>query len=471
MINLPRNVCESIVANNLCIGCGVCAAVCPPSVLDMEFNVFGSYIPVEYKEGCLEKCDLCLRACPFSDQDENEDTLAKTAFGQTRGISHAPESGYYLDCYVGYSTINNHRLNGASGGMATWFLEKLLNDGVVDKVVCVTPNNGDVEKLYHFDILNTAESVRDNSKSCYYPVEISDVVSRILNEKGRYIIVGLPCFIKSLRLAMRKNKRLQQRIVVLVGLVCGQTKSKFFVEYLASLLGGGHYPLRAVQFRIKDSTRPATDYGVQISWQDRNKVLPKQIFWTEGISKVWTHDYFKPNCCNFCDDVFAETADVVFMDAWLPKYKEDYRGHSLLINRNEKFKRIFEDAKTSTTANLETIDINEVIKSQKSTLRQKREMMQYRLYLAEKDRLSIPRKRLTSAIVISKQEQLITELKMRIRELSFLLWAKEKNASKLDQTLKWKNAQINLLVFIKRFVLMITEKRIRTALKKRFKFL
>ena len=471
MINLSRNVCESIVAKNLCIGCGVCAAICPPSVLDMKFNIFGSYIPVEYKEGCLEKCDLCLRACPFSDQDENEDTLAKATFGQTRGISHAPEPGYYLDCYAGYSTVNNHRLNGASGGMATWFLERLLNDGIVDKVVCVTPNSGDVKKLYHFDILDTAEAVRDSSKSCYYPVEISNVVSRILSENGRYVIIGLPCLIKSLRLTMRKNRRLRQRIVVLAGLACGQTKSKFFVEYLTSLLRGAHYPLRDVQFRIKDSTRPATDYGIQISWQDKNKVLTKQIFWTEGISKVWTHDYFKPNSCNFCDDVFAETADVVFMDAWLPKYKEDYRGHSLVINRKEEFKKIFEDAKTSNSANLETINMIEVIKSQKSTLRQKREIMQYRLYLAEKDGFSIPQKRWKSAIVINKQEQIMTKLKMKIQELSFLLWAEEKSASKMDDTLKWKNAQINLLVVIKRFVLMFTEKRVSTALKKRLKFL
>ena len=467
----PRNVCESIVDKNLCIGCGVCAAVCPPSVLEMKFNIFGTYVPVEYKEGCLEKCDLCLRACPFTDQDDNEDTLAKAAFGQTAGISHTPELGYYLDCYVGYSTINNQRLNGASGGMATWFLEKLLSDGVVNKVVCVTPNSGDVEKLFHFDILDTAEAVRKCSKSCYYPVEISDVVSRILNEDGRYVIIGLPCLLKSLRLVMRKNKRLRQRIVVLVGLACGQTKSKFFVEYLASLLGGSQYPLREVKFRIKDPDRPASDYGIRLGWLELNELITRQIFWTEGISKAWTHDYFKPNSCNFCDDVFAETADVVFMDAWLPKYIEDYRGHSLIINRKEEFIKIFEDAKASENVNLETINKIEVIKSQKGTLRLKRQVMQYRLYLAEKAGLSTPQKRWTSAIDIGKQEQIITKLKMEIRERSFLLWAEEKNASKMDPILKWKNAQINLLTFLKRFVLMFREKRLSTALKKRLKFL
>ena len=52
-------------------------------------------------------------------------------------------------------------------------------------------------------------------------------------------------------------------------------------------------------------------------------------------------DYFKLNPCNYCDDVFAELADVVFMDAWLPKYSKDPLGHSLVINRNKAFTFIF----------------------------------------------------------------------------------------------------------------------------------
>lgn len=33
-----------------------------------------------------------------------------------------------------------------------------------------------------------------------------------------------------------------------------------------------------------------------------------------------------PRACNYCDDVFAECADVTCMDAWLPEYSQDHRG-------------------------------------------------------------------------------------------------------------------------------------------------
>lgn len=52
-------------------------------------------------------------------------------------MKYLPETGYYLDSYVGYS--NEFRQSSASGGMATWLLTRLLKEGIVDYVVCPTP--------------------------------------------------------------------------------------------------------------------------------------------------------------------------------------------------------------------------------------------------------------------------------------------------------------------------------------------
>jgi coenzyme F420-reducing hydrogenase beta subunit len=222
-----KNVCTEVVSKNLCIGCGICASICPHENLKIKFNRFGEYNALEIGNSCDEKCHLCLDVCPFYNNQDNEDTLGKKLFTKTSGIKHTPETGYYIDSFVGYSNIKSHRENGASGGLATWTLEKLLTDNLVDHVACVSPNN-DPEKLFKFKICNSPEEVRECSRSCYYPVETSGVVRHILQNEGRYAIIGLPCVCKAIRLAMQLSPKLERRIKFVLGLVCGQTKSKFF---------------------------------------------------------------------------------------------------------------------------------------------------------------------------------------------------------------------------------------------------
>ena len=199
-----RNVCEAIVLNDLCVGCGLCASVCPRMVLDIRFNEFGEYNPVEHREGCLPDCDLCLQTCPFWRQADNEDTLARAVFEQVPDIQHRWETGYFSDCYVGHAE-SDLRMCRTSGGLGTWFLLKLLEEGVVDKVVSVVAHH-DPQKLFKFAVLDSADAVKQAARSTYYPVEMSEVLQYIWREDARYAVTGLPCFLKAIRLAMRKNR-------------------------------------------------------------------------------------------------------------------------------------------------------------------------------------------------------------------------------------------------------------------------
>lgn len=391
-MNDPRNVCESIVPADLCIGCGLCAGVCPPQVLDMRFNQYGEYIPVEYRQGCLPRCDLCLRACPFWDQEGNEDTLASQAFGAVPNIQKTPETGYYLAAFAGYSLRDEHRLSAASGGLATWFLQSLLEKGIVDRVACVTPN-ADPEKLFKFTALDDPNAVSRSAKSCYYPVELSDVIREIIHTDARYAVIGLPCYLKGIRLAMQKNRQLRRKIKVIAGLVCGQTKSKFFAEHLCALGGGTPALMTRATFRVKDSNRPANDYGFRFECSG-GTVPGGTVFWLEGMDKAWTRGYFKPNPCNYCDDVFADVADVVFMDAWLERYIREPHGTNLLLIRNPEILHVFEQGQRDRSIHLEHVPIGEVIASQQGVIDVKRSGLAERLSMAESLRFqSIPRKR------------------------------------------------------------------------------
>jgi coenzyme F420-reducing hydrogenase beta subunit len=182
------------------------------------------------------------------------------------GIQHRTEAGYCLSTYYGHANEPT-RLNGASGGLATWFLQTLLRNGVVDHVVCVKPTDNP-DQLFKFGVFSTPEEIARCSKSAYYPVEVSEAIQTILKTDARYAVVGLPCVVKSLRLAQKQIPLLKRRIVVVAGLVCGQTKSKFFAEYLVSHMGLAPKQTCYLSFRTKNPQRPASNFEVHARTTD-----------------------------------------------------------------------------------------------------------------------------------------------------------------------------------------------------------
>lgn len=349
--------------------------------------------------------------CPFNDQNENETELGKNLYGNINGVNYLPETGYYLNSYVGYS--EKFRQSSASGGMTTWLLTTLLKKNIVDHVICITSKT-DPEKLFSFEIFDDENSIIGSSGSAYYPVEISQVIQRVLEKPGRYAITGLPCFLKAIRLAAQKNSKLKERIKLTIGLVCGQMKSKHYTTYL-STLAKTEGKLQKVYYRGKSPDKPASNF--YFCCTNENGVKGK-IFWNEGVSEAWVNRWFTPNACNYCDDVFSELADVVFMDAWLPEYSKDSRGTNLIIVRSPLIDKLFLDGIKNEEINIENISINKVIQSQAGVIDLKRTQLSYRLYLAKKNGLKVPQKRVEASEKIGILKKQEIKIKARMQEKS-----------------------------------------------------
>jgi len=405
---MKSSVMNSVVERDLCIGCGLCAALCPQDVLTMQWNRYGEYNPVEMTP-CTTECGFCLKVCPFATSGENEDTIGERLYGALPGIQHRSETGYYLAAYVGYS--ERHRPTSASGGMATWLLEALLAEGIVDHVICVAPT-GDPERLFAFKVFDTAEEVRTGAGSAYYPVEMSGVIRQVLEVPGRYAVTGLPCFIKAIRLAQQRNKKLRERIVVTIGLTCGQLKSRRFTEYAAAL-AGVQGEVTAVRYRGKSPDQPASNFYFSFTTADGEE---RRIFWNEGIAEAWTNRWFTIGACSYCDDVFAECADVTCMDAWLPEYSRDSRGTSLVLVRSPAVREVLERGQG---VRLDSIPVERVVQSQGGVVAVKRQHLAYRLYL---DRQGVPEKRVAPERPKNPFLRQEVVLKERMRVLSRDRW-------------------------------------------------
>lgn len=396
------NVCTSIVAKDLCIGCGVCAGTCPAGNLKMGWNSFGQLVPAD-QEKCLPNCRRCLDVCPFHDHEENEDTLAATQFGSIEGIQHTPETGYYLGAFVGHAN-GGYRDSGASGGLASWFLSSLLEQDLADYVICVGANP-DPNRLFTYQVYDNPEDVRRAAKSKYYPVEISEAVTRILQRDGRYAIVGLPCTLKALRLAANAVPRLKARIVCLSGLVCGQNKTRSYTDYLIAKAGANKSQVTAVDFRGKRAAPPAQ---LIFRVSEGKDGTTRELGWAEACRDVWVSGMFTPRSCLFCDDIFAETADIAFMDAWLPEYKANT---SIALVRSRSALKVILAARNDGAVSLQPIAIDRVIASQAGVIEEKRMLLSYRLAIAASCGTPPPRKR-----VPARRPNLLVRELLRARE-------------------------------------------------------
>lgn len=413
------NVVDSIVAQRWCIGCGLCAAACPGKRLQIALNERGEYSPRE-KEPCNSRnCRFCKQVCPASDENGNESEIGQNLFAGIPNVRQHPDCGYYLNAFVGHC---DEREACASGGLVSWTLTALLEQKSVDAVLTVGPANSDPGQhpFFSFKVCRNREEIQSCSRSCYYPVQVGDVVRYALENDGNYAIVALPCTAKGIRLAQNRFPKLKERIKFVLGLVCGQGKSVHFAEYVAALAGADPWKIESLKFRVKTPDRPATNYGLSVKTPGKDEM--DTLFWSEGMSVPWLQRYFTPFGCSFCDDVFAECADAAFMDAWLPEYQQDWRGTSIVISRNPLLSELMQESRN---ANIEQIPIEKAIQSQKGVVDQKRRQTSVRLALARKKGRAIPKKRVSPDLkAASFFDRKNIELKMLFSDVSGDIWVK-----------------------------------------------
>ena len=85
--------------------------------------------------------------------------------------------------------------------------------------------------------------------------------------------------------------------------------------------------------------------------------LPYPHYW-EGLSS-----FFLTYRCTLCDDGFNKFADVSCGDAWLPEYRMDKLGTSIIITRNEIGEQFIYGALENGRIQLNNIDCKRVKQS------------------------------------------------------------------------------------------------------------
>ena len=379
----PLKQLQNIVDGGYCIGCGACNYA-SKSKIPIILNENRQYIADLSLIHELDDTDVSntINTCPFSNSGPNEDIIASDLY--SCGSNYHTDIGYYKDLFIGYVAEGDFRVKGTSGGIITWLITEMLNRDMVDRIIHVKAAEPNPEGiLFKYAISSTAPEILQGAKSRYYPIEISEILEIVREQPARYAFVGLPCFVKAIRRIQLQDPIINDRIKFCIGLVCGHLKSAAFAECFAWQMGIQPGDLKEIDFRVKLPNRSAGDYGVYSKGSHKESTHPTR----QLLGGNWGYNFFRNSACDFCDDVFAETADVAVGDAWLPNYETDGGGNSVIVVRNSALGTLIQEGNDNNRLKLDIAPREQFSVSQAGGLRDRREGLGYRL--SRKARASI----------------------------------------------------------------------------------
>lgn len=308
--------------------------------------------------------------------------------------------------------------------MGNWLASELLRTERVESVVQVSTSAG--RTLFNYEIFGTASQVLENGKSRYYPVDLAEVLQRIRTSPDKVAIVGVPCFVKAIRLMGRADPALDAKIGYTIGLVCGHLKTTAFAEMFSWQMGVPPGHLQSIDFRVKNESGRADNYSIKVTGSDLKGRAVTKIAQNKSLfGYLWGHGFFKYRACDYCDDVLAELADVAVGDAWLPGYAQDSMGTNVVISRSADIDAMIRAAIDEDRLRMDVITADQVARSQDAGLRHRRLGLSVRLEDKRRAGRWAPPKRVQpGSDNLNKRQRWVYRIREKMSERSHYAFAK-----------------------------------------------
>ena len=344
---------KEIIKNNLCTGCGLCTASCPDDNIAMEWKSCGIWNPVVSAAGCTQ-CGKCYEVCPQSPEVIAEYAGKAAVDGEKFGLKNA-------NYFISFDLNADNRMKSASGGVVSLLLTHLLKSHDIDGVLCSTPLCASIgNPHYSLDVITTAEQITSCRSSHYHPLTYHDALKHIKNREGSYVLVGVPCVVRGIKLLPRS---LREKIKFSIALACSHNVTGAFIDQLARQQGITRGERFFVNLRDKLNIPDADNFNIFFKLADRE--IRKNRF-LAPFTSMWRNYFFALESCLYCPDFYGADADLSVKDAW-GRLSKDPRGISLLVVRNRMLLPILEKLHHESILSLEPCNEDEVYNSQPGT--------------------------------------------------------------------------------------------------------
>jgi coenzyme F420-reducing hydrogenase beta subunit len=252
------------------------------------------------------------------------------AFFYKAGFRKWPE--HLVDKYVGpyQQVLSSHaadkelRQKAASGGTVSALLIHLLDAGVVDGALVVdTVIEGGWARA-KYAIAQSREAVLNARGSKYSAVHFSAEALPLLRRfPGRIAVVALPCDSYALHRVRQLDSDLDQKVRLVITLLCGHNSEPALTDMVISKLGSGHGQLVDLHWRSGHWRGQLT-----AAFQDgTNVAVPFPVF-----SKYRNLYFFAQPKCHHCYDHYGYYGDVSAGDIWsLKARKEPIKQTGLIV--------------------------------------------------------------------------------------------------------------------------------------------
>lgn len=364
-----------IVLNGICTGCGICEGACPHNAITTIIKQ-GRFLPKIDASKCKNDkgCHRCYDACSGHGIDLVR--MSKELYADTETKENALV-GRYLYCFTGHSNDYDIRYHSASGGMVSQFLIWLLKNDKIDGAI-VTKFDKDNPLLVKTFLATTREEIISARSSKYAPVTLNRAVQDIKKAIGqRYVVVGLPCHIQSIRKLMSIDKQLQSKIYGLFAIYCSSGRTFYLTEHVLKERGIKKENLTYFAYRDEGCLGSLIAKQKMVSGVYGNNsdtsLYKEDVIYKERYQSYYhpLRSFFIPRRCLFCIDHYGELGDICFGDIHIKPYSDDKVGVNSFIVRSRIWLDYLFEAQKDGSISLEEVPFQIVSDSQKMSFKKK----------------------------------------------------------------------------------------------------
>ncbi len=290
-----RSIAE-VVANDLCIGCGLCEAVTDGRVT-MTMTEAGSLRPSPVAAITADEDRVLTAACPG--------VLAPVRVEGGGSVDVDPIWGGYRSMVMAWAGEPDVRFQAATGGVLTALGRHLLAAGQVASVLHVGADP-DVPTRSRWVMSRSPDEVLANTGSRYGPTAPLAGFVAALDRGEPFALIAKPCDLGAVHAHADSDSRVDELCRFRLAMVCGGQSR--LTKTLGVIDGFGLTETDVTLMRYRGHGNPGPT-RVESRWGAAHELTYLDLWADESGWDLETR-------CKLCPDALGECADVAAADTW-----------------------------------------------------------------------------------------------------------------------------------------------------------